>query len=194
MAETIRNEVKKNIKMALDLDNLRSRYVDIDDTNSIEVIFPAGDIFSYEQNFFTLLAKSKKVTMQPKWEQRPDYVSKHFYNTEIFWNLILYINQIDSIEDFRNINEIFIPPFNDIIKLTKYKVSKSEVTEITKDIPKLASFLKVFPLDEKEINKIKLEESPPTLEPEPDDSSSDGECCIPSAESTEECFLDGGIF
>jgi len=158
--QSIRHEAKRNSELATNIDNFRSRYKETSYDGSIEVTFPAGNIKTLDKNFFKLLAGSRLVTFEPKWYQRPDYVSIEYYNTPIFWQLILYINRIQSIEDFVDLEEIYVPPFNLIIDIMRDRVSSAEVVDLDEEVENYseARYFKIYPLDEREKNIIKAME------------------------------------
>lgn len=158
--QSIRHEAKRNAELSTNIDNFRARYKETSYDGTIEVTFPAGAIKTLEKNFFKLLAGSELVTFKPEWHQRPDYVSEDKYNTNIFWQLILYINRIPSIEDFRDLEYIYIPPFNLIIDILRDRVSSTEIIDLDAEIDTKseARYFKIYPLNEREINIIKAQE------------------------------------
>jgi len=156
--ETINTEAFRNAKLAVDLDNMRETLtvedtVVGDSTTPISVNYPSPTIETYEQNFFLLLAKSKKYKFEPNWFQRPDYVSHHFYGNTIFWPLILFVNRIHSIEDFKGFDELLVPPFDLILKLTRDKISTKK--EIVKETSQNLSDFSIHPLDQNEFENIR---------------------------------------
>jgi hypothetical protein len=148
--ETIVFEAERNTKVTLDLDNLRYRYTDIDLIRGLEVIFPDFEIFTYEINFFNLIYRSIPVTFKPRWDRRPDYASFDLYGTNIFWTLLLFLNQIHSIEDFTNLETIIYPPYNSIVDLVKDKISEDAKTLYKEVNLEEARYYKIYPLDERE--------------------------------------------
>ncbi|MCK5018599.1 MAG: hypothetical protein KAS32_16180 [Candidatus Peribacteraceae bacterium] len=157
--ESIKPEARRNSKISLDLENFRSRYIEYDTDNDLEVIFPALEIATFEKNFFVLLSDSKKVKFEPSWEMRPDYVSSDFYKTTVLWPLILFVNRINSIEDFTGLDEVLIPPYNKIIEILKDRVSKTEITILETESEVDTSKYKIYPLDDKELAKKKADEA-----------------------------------
>ena len=81
--ETIVTEAKKNTNLISDIDNFRSRYMEIDYDTGTTVLFPSMEIYTYEHNLFRLLADSEQVRFIPKWEMRPDYASYDLYGSTI---------------------------------------------------------------------------------------------------------------
>lgn len=167
MGESIIPESRYNAKLPTDLDNYRSCYEEFDSDSGISVVFPSGEIYAFERNLFLLLSKARKVKFLPEWTMRPDYVSKDYYNTEMYWPIILFINNTYSMEDFYGFEEILIPSFNSLLEITKFRVPESATTPLRKieeSENKLLKYLKRHPLDNIEIEMIEarkaLEEEP----------------------------------
>jgi hypothetical protein len=158
--QSIRHEAKRNAEMATNIDNFRSRYKESNYDGDIDVTYPSGNIKTLDRNFFKLLAGSELVTFEPKWHQRPDYVSISRYNTPMFWQIILYINRIPSIEDFRDLESIYIPPYNLIIEVMRDRVSRSEIIDLdaVTETHSEARYFKIYPLDQREKNIISATE------------------------------------
>lgn len=157
--QSVKTEAKRNAELATDIDNFRSRYTETSSDGNTTVEFPSGDIETLDNNLFKLLAGSDLVTFKPSWHQRPDYVSFEYYNTTIFWTIILYVNRIASIEDFVDLDEIYIPPFNLIIEIMKDRVSSSRVESLaTEENVSEARYFKIYPLNDREKNIIKARE------------------------------------
>lgn len=157
--QSIRTEATENSASSINLDNFRSRYTDSDEESGISIIFPSPEIFAFNHNLFILLSEANKIAFKsPRWDQRPDYCSYDSYNTVIFWPLILYINQIDTMEDFVGLDYVLIPPFRTILEILKDKVPFNTPQELEK--PKVDAsvrFYKLFPLDDKEEEKRQSE-------------------------------------
>jgi len=152
--ESIRGETKRNSELATDIDNFRSRYQETTSNLEITVTFPSGEIFSFEKNLFTLLSNAECVKFKPIWYQRPDYVSHEYYKNTIYWPIILFVNRVFSIEDFKELDEILIPPFSSILQVVKDRVN-DPITNLTNVEANSGSrYYKIFPLNEKERNII----------------------------------------
>ncbi len=124
---TINGEIKRNVNSPNNTDNLKSKYKETNGT--ITVTFPSFLIRVLSNNLFTLLSKAKKVPFKNEWTYRPDYTSCDAYKTEIYWQLILYVNSISCIENYINLDTIYLPSINSISQLLKYRI-KNEVAEI----------------------------------------------------------------
>lgn len=159
MATSIRTEAKRNSELVTDLDNFRNKYIEYSNLDSdINVTFPANEIEAYEKNLFILLSRSRKVEFKPEWYQRPDYASEEYYNTNIFWALILFVNRIPCIEDFKDLTEILIPPYSLVLDLLKDRVSGTPSNLEEEANYSEARYFKIFPLDERELETIAARE------------------------------------
>lgn len=155
LMETIKTEANRNSKRSLDLDFFRSRYIETDPETLFSITYPAHEIYSYAHNYFVLLSKADYVEFKTSWEMRPDYTSYDMYGDVIFWPLILFVNDIYSIEDYRNLEGVYIPPYSLVLKIVKDRVPKHHVdpVHIYRDIPGINVFDKA-PLDTYEIENI----------------------------------------
>jgi len=157
---SIKREAKRNSELVTDLDNFRNHYIEYSDTDEdLNVTFPANEIETYDRNFFMLLSRSKKVSFKPEWFQRPDYVSKEYYGTNIFWALILFVNRISNIEEFKNLSELLIPPYNMVLDMLKHRVPSDDIITLEEDVNYTeARYFKIFPLDNRELEVIAARE------------------------------------
>lgn len=126
---TIKEEAKYNYKLPTDLDQFRYKYLEKDSTSNMSVIFPSFSIDTLEKNRYKLLSASKSIPFMSGWNQRPDYASYDLYNTVIYWSLILFLNNIDCIEDFKDLDNIYIPPYTVLIDLVKDRLPSTAILE-----------------------------------------------------------------
>ena len=106
----IDDEARILSKYPTDLDNYRRFYTtkEINDFETINITFCSPSILAMENNRFYLLKNSNLITLKPSRYYRPDYVSYDEYGTTNLWPVLLFINNISSIEDF-DVEEILIP-------------------------------------------------------------------------------------
>jgi hypothetical protein len=108
--KTINREANALSKLFSDLDRYRRLYSlkekHIDETINVQFVSPR--IQAFEDFRFTLLKESVIKPLSPKNYYRPDYVSFEEYGTTNFWSLLLFINDVPTIEDF-DIEEIIVP-------------------------------------------------------------------------------------
>ena len=98
---SIKLESKINTQNLLDIDNFRSRYLDYDTYLNLYVTFPGFDLVTLDKNICYLYNNCTLFEFKNSWYMRPDYASYDLYNTVIYWPILLYINNIDIIENFR---------------------------------------------------------------------------------------------
>jgi len=155
MSTTIDVESKQYSKLLVDLDRYRTKYktkeLDSLTDTKVSVQFASPYIKVYENLKFYLLKNSVRKKLPPKNFYRPDYVSYEEYGTTSLWNLILFINDIATIENF-DIDEIYVPTRGVISDLIKYALSNNQVTDL--DVPEVISkdiYAKLFEKKQKPV-------------------------------------------
>ncbi len=128
---TIDKESLSLSKMRDDVDNYRRFYslVEESDDGNVLVQFVAPKIIGYEDYRYYLLQNSVKKQLSPANYYRPDYVSYQEYGTTNLWTLLLFINDIPTIEDFDQ-EEILIPTNTAIAQLTRNAAERKLLEEI----------------------------------------------------------------
>lgn len=138
MAETISSESKRLARLLVDIDNHRLRYKQKEteqetDTNlTVEFVSPFLKV--YEHFKFYLLKNSVRKPLSPKNYYRPDYVSYEEYGTTILWTMILFINDIPSIEEF-NVEQIIVPRRSAINRVARGIQSEGIIDLDVPDLP-----------------------------------------------------------
>lgn len=159
---SIKTEAARNAKLSTDIDNFRNRYVDFDSNNNIEVIFPSFDILTFDKNLFILLNQSEEVKFKTRWYMRPDYVSFDYYKTVIYWPLIMYINNVYTIEEFVDFETILVPPYTSIFQLFNDRTIDKNILPLQEKVvsdPKVNQFYKKYPLDLIELQNLAANEA-----------------------------------
>jgi hypothetical protein len=116
MAETIDVESRKASQLVTDIDKQRRRY--IKKSGDVKVQFVSPSIFNYERFFFYLLRNSTYSQLGRNYIQRPDYLSYDQYSTTTLWPVLLFVNRVQSIEDFVG-PTVYIPSYSSILELSK---------------------------------------------------------------------------
>ena len=167
MAFSIRTEVRMNTKLVSDIDNFRSKYLQYDYDTDISCLAPAFEIYSLEKNRFLLMRDCKYILFKNIWRMRPDYCSFDQYGSVIYWPIILFANNCQSIEDFKDYEKIFIPDFSSIMQVLRNKVPSDEV-EILKEpeVSAFVAYLQRSPMDNNEIQKIISESTLAAMNPD----------------------------
>lgn len=108
---TIDVEAKKNKQLPISLDYMGPSYV-----TENGIIFPSPSFWLLEKNLFFLSASSIKKLFDLKYTMRPDYLSYDEYNTVLFAPLLMYVNGVFSVEDFKLV-EVIIPKISYISQI-----------------------------------------------------------------------------
>lgn len=125
MAITIDNESKQYKKSPVDIYLMGERYK----TENNLFTFPSPEFTVIEQNLFFLLKNSKQENFAPKYNYRPDYLSFDEYGLPILANLLMFINQVPSIEDFV-LDVVIIPTFEAIVEITRFKFREKDISDL----------------------------------------------------------------
>jgi hypothetical protein len=132
----IDDEARNLSQQANDIDNFRKIYSTSETSTDEEILiqFVAPKIQAFEDYRFCLLQNSNLQPLSPGRYYRPDYVSYDNYGTPNLWALILFINNIPTIEDFITEN-ILIP-------------TKKIISTISLDILERNRLKKLIPLSD----------------------------------------------
>ena len=140
--KTIDQEASILSRLASDLDNYRRMYslTEEDTDENIFVKFVAPSIIAFENYRFYLLQNSVTKQIQANYYYRPDYVSYDEYGTVNLWAMLLFINNIPTMEDF-NQESILVPTQNAIIEVSRDVLTKNLLTNLVPlyDLPPVAT-------------------------------------------------------
>jgi len=109
MPELISTEATQNLQSPLDIENFGQRWK----TDNSYFTFPDPNLLTLDKNLYYLLRHSDEVEFKSKYKYRPDYLSYDYYGTVILWEMLLYVNNVFSLEDF-DLDTVVIPSFNAI--------------------------------------------------------------------------------
>ena len=104
MANLITTEAVQNLQSPLDIEKFGQRWK----TENNLFTFPDPNLLTLDKNLYYLLQHSEEVLFESKYKYRPDYISYDYYGTVILWEMLLYINNVFSLEDF-DLNTVVIP-------------------------------------------------------------------------------------
>ena len=177
--QSIRIDSQIKAASTVNTENLRRTNIYNDANENISVIYPSPSLESYESRLFELLSNCSKVDWKLEWTMRPDYVSYYYYGSEVYWSLLLYVNNLSSIEDFIDLDYILIPTQSalNLILSTRYRSDDFyDVTPNNNVVNPNAKYYKKYPLDDSEKTKRNAEKSkadfvaqpaPPVITPPP---------------------------
>jgi len=126
MPYTIDKEAKKFIRSPFSIERMADRYK----TDNALFSFPSPTFATIEKYLFFLLRNSTVKVMDAKYRWKPDYLSFDEYGTVILWELLMYVNQIYSLEDF-DLKEVVIPSLSAIIEMNQANFPKKDVDDLT---------------------------------------------------------------
>lgn len=122
---TIDKESGRLARQSVDIDNMRLRYK----TESGIFSFPSPSVYTIDKNIFYLLKNSKEVEFNSKYIMKPEYLSYDEYGTISLWQLLMYVNNIFSKEDF-DLSTVVIPSFSSIITITQDNFPKKNQSDL----------------------------------------------------------------
>lgn len=130
-ADTIGRESWRLSRLGTDVDNYRRFYSLLEKHPNEEILvqFVAPKIIAFEEFRFYLLKNSVKKPLKPSNYYKPDYVSHEEYGTTNLWALLLFINDIPTIEDFAK-EDILIPSKLSIAHITRDAVKRNLLEDI----------------------------------------------------------------
>jgi len=154
--DNIRQESSFLSNAEADIDKVRRKYTKT--VNDIFVTFVSPYMLGYEKYRHYLLKNSTFIELPVKYHYRPDYLSYDLYNTTIYWTVLLFLNNISSIEDF-TVNELLVPEFAAIAKLANLNDNEKDITNLDDVKEESTKWPKIYrPSDYKEQVEAETEE------------------------------------
>lgn len=143
--KTIDEEARILSKYPDDIDKFRRFYTmkEINSDETINIRFCAPSIIALENNRFYLLKNSNKEQVKPSRYYRPDYFSYDKYGTTNLWSMLLFLNNIPTIEDFDK-EEIYVPTPASVLNLSNRVVQLNvdkEIVPLYRTAPKATPLL-----------------------------------------------------
>jgi len=125
MSVTIDQESGMLSRQAMDIENMRDRFV----TSNGLYTFPSPSFEALEKNLFFLLSNSKEIKFDSKYSMKPEYLSHDEYNTNILWQLLMYVNNVFCKEEFI-LSNVTVPSFTSIITICQDNFPKRKSSEL----------------------------------------------------------------
>lgn len=126
MPELISTEATQNLQSPLDIEKFGQRYK----TANEYFTFPDPNLLTLDKNLYYLLRHSEEVAFDIKYKYRPDYLSFDYYGTTILWEMILYVNNVFSIEDF-DLDTVVIPSLDAVTSVIQDSYQIPEPKDLT---------------------------------------------------------------
>lgn len=160
-----------------DIDRYRGKYKTKEDqvngdVINISFVSPTFKIFDDYRFFILQNCTKKKVSLSNMY--RPDYVSYEEYGTTNWWQLLMYINNIPSLDQFTK-EEILVPNKDCIYKLEEMASKGLEFKDFNEDSKanKTNALLYVLPVEKTKLETTLSELTRTEPSSESVDSSSD---------------------
>ena len=125
MSITIDVESGRLSRQSVDIDNMRERFKTSNDLYT----FPSPSLDTIDKNLFYLLRNSKEIDLDTKYIMKPEYLSFDEYGTPVLWQLLMYVNNVFSKEEF-NLSTVIVPSFTSIITITQDNYPKKDVSDL----------------------------------------------------------------
>ena len=123
--ETIDREAIRQARSPLNIDNFAEKYK----TENGIFTFTSPSLWVLEKNYFYLLVNSTEKDFESKYRYRPSYLSFDEYGTVILDFLLMYVNNVKLIEDFK-LNTIVVPDMSAIVEICEDKIPRKDVENI----------------------------------------------------------------
>lgn len=114
MSVLISTEATQNLQSPLDIEKFGNRYK----TSNDLFTFPDPNLLTLDKNLYYLLRNSEETNFEKKYKYRPDYMSYDYYGTVILWEMLLYVNNVFSVEDF-DLDTVVIPSLDAVTYVIK---------------------------------------------------------------------------
>lgn len=125
MAETIDITTKQAIKSPLDISKMSDRYKTSNGLFSFDLPY----LETIEKNLYYLLRQSRTTTFDRKYKYRPDYLSYDEYGTVVLGQLLMYVNNVQTVEEF-DLKEVIIPEKDAIIQILRDNFPDRDVEDL----------------------------------------------------------------
>ena len=126
MSFTIDKEAKTRARTAIDFEKLSDRLK----TNNDYFTFPDPNLETLEKNVYYLLKNSQEVEFDnSRYKYRPDYVSFDYYGTPALDKLLMFVNGINTVENFIGLTTIIVPSLASITFMLKDNFDPGKDTE-----------------------------------------------------------------
>jgi alpha-L-fucosidase len=115
MPPTIDNEARQQRRSPFDISKMSDRFK----TSNGLFSFDSPSLDTIEKNLYFLLRQSTVKNFERKYRFRPDYLSFDEYGTPILDKLLMYVNNVQTVEDFKDLKEVIIPTKSSIVEILK---------------------------------------------------------------------------
>lgn len=110
---TIDKEAENFKRMPIDFERMGERFK----TENELFTFPNPNLTTLEENLFYLLRNAVELVFKPRYNFRPEYLSFDVYGTPALAPILLFVNNVASVEEFFNLPKVVIPTMDSITNI-----------------------------------------------------------------------------
>jgi len=122
----IDEESEKFKRMPIDFERMGKRFK----TSNVLYTFPDPNLDTLEENLFFLLRNSVELVFSPRYNFKPEYLSYDVYGTPALAPVLMFVNNIASVEDFYNLPKIVIPSLDSITTILTDIFPEEEIEDL----------------------------------------------------------------
>lgn len=110
---TIDKESTNFKRMPIDFERMGERFK----TDNELYTFPDPNLQTLDENLFFLLRHATELVFKPRYNFRPEYLSFDVYGTPALAPILMYVNNISSVEEFFDLPKVVIPSMDSITSI-----------------------------------------------------------------------------
>ncbi len=123
---TIDNESNNFRRMPIDFARMGERFK----TDNELYTFPDPNLKTLDENLYFLLRNATELEFKPRYNFKPEYLSFDVYGTPALAPVLLYVNNIGSVEEFFNLPKIVIPSLDAITTVLSDIFPVEDISEL----------------------------------------------------------------
>ena len=125
MVLTIDNESRQRQRIAIDINFSGNRYK----TENGLYTFPAPELATIDKHLYFLLTHSTQEEFEQKYIMKPDYLSYDEYQTVALAQMLMYVNNVMSAEEF-NMQIVVVPAMSAVVDMLQDKFPQQPVENL----------------------------------------------------------------
>jgi len=125
MPFTIDTESRQRERVAVDINFSGNRYK----TENGLYTFPAPELATIDKHLYFLLTHSTQKEFEQKYIMRPDYLSYDEYQTVSLSQMLMYVNNVMSVEAF-NLELVVVPTLSAVVDMLQDKFIQQPVEDL----------------------------------------------------------------
>jgi hypothetical protein len=92
--------------------------------------FPDPNLETLEENLFFLLRNSTELGFKPRYNFKPEYLSFDVYGTPALAPLLMFVNNIGSVEEFADLPKVVIPSLDSITTILADIFPEEDISDL----------------------------------------------------------------